>query len=91
LRCDFIPFSESIQQPSLFCRLHESVRSHSKTTPPGGIGRSDTEDNLPGPVSRSSSIASLNARKPAGSAVGIPASGGGVPEESVNQVWITAL
>jgi len=86
-----MPFSEFIQQPSLFCRLHESVRSHSKTTPPGGIGRSDTEDNLPGPVSRSSSIASLNARKPAGSAVGIPAPGGGVHEESVNQVWITAL
>lgn len=86
-----MPCSEFIQQPSLSCRLHESVRSHSKSTPPGGIGRSDTEDNLPGPVSRSSSIASLNTRKHAGSVAGIPASGGGVPEEAVYQVWIIDL
>lgn len=91
LRHDFLLCSEFMQQPSLFCRLHENVRSHTKSTPPGGLGRSDTEDNLPGPVSRSSSIASLNARKHVGSAAGIPASGGGAPEEAVNQVRIIAL
>lgn len=71
---------------SVFYRLHENVRSHSKSTPPGCIGRSDTEDNLPGPVSRSSSIVSLSACKHVGSAAGAPVSSGGVPEEVVSQV-----
>ena len=70
---------------NIYYRLHENVRSHSKSTPPGGIGRSDTEDNLPGPVSRSSSITSLNTRK---HVTGIPVPSSGVVEESANQVCI---
>jgi len=82
----FYAFWASYYDLLYFYRLHENVRSHSKSTPPGGLGRSDTEDNLPGPVSRSSSIASLNAHKHVGSAVGIPITSGGVPEEVLSQV-----
>ncbi|KAJ9595165.1 hypothetical protein L9F63_013523, partial [Diploptera punctata] len=64
-----------------YLRLHENVRSQNKSTPPGGLGRSDTEDNLPGPVSRSSSIASLTRKNTSG----IPVPSSGVTEESLNQ------
>jgi hypothetical protein len=46
---------------------------------------------VPAPVSRSSSIASLNPRKHVGSAVGAPVTSEGVPEECASQVWIIAF
>jgi hypothetical protein len=42
-------------------------------------------------VSRSSSVASLNARKQVGSVVGIPVASEGVPEEGVSQVWAVTV
>ncbi|CAG2059608.1 unnamed protein product [Timema podura] len=44
-----------------YLRLHENVRAHNKLT--SYVGRSDNEDNSPGQVSRSSSVASFYARK----------------------------
>ncbi|XP_063220375.1 KICSTOR complex protein SZT2-like isoform X2 [Bacillus rossius redtenbacheri] len=45
-----------------YLRLHEKLRWQNKLTP-NSVARSDTDDNSPGQVSRSSSISSLNARR----------------------------